>query len=582
MGVLRRPVRHLRALRRRPVPAAASSASARRTCPGKWHDEHGPYMWSLATDGTEVAEFAAEYAVKRLAGGNADFAGGDLKGKPRSHRHLRPGELLVPGVASRSPEARHREGRPASRATERASTCSTSARCRTRPPTSSPAEEPRASPRSSAAATRSSRCSSPASPNRESYYPEFIIVGTALTDADIVGQLWNQEFASHAFGVSSLDRRSCRPPRRSPTRPTSRCGRATSPPSPSTSSTTRCTCWRSASRWPGPNLTRRPSRRACSPTRRRPDPFGLWDFGPGDHTAANDVREIYWDPNAISTYNGKQGAYIGTNTASAVPAGPAPRPARSRKPHDRRRCCRSRDRWSELGPRRAGRCSAVGRRRSSSTCLVYQVVPGTTASSSDKAPHEPIVVGVIYGTVNALLAIGLILIYRTNRFINFAYGVDGQPRRRHSPSACTSSTAAVLPRAAARRGRRRRSSARGVEVLVIRRFRDSSRLILTVASIGLAQLLGGIELLVIAGARLRRRSPAASRSRSSFDARHRRARRSSATRSSSCWSCRSSSPAWPGSCSGPTPASPCGPRPRTPTGPCCSASRSAGSPRSSG
>ncbi len=34
--------------------------------------------------------------------------------------------------------------------------------------------------------------------------PEFIIVGTALTDTDIVGQLWDQNFAKHAFGVSSL------------------------------------------------------------------------------------------------------------------------------------------------------------------------------------------------------------------------------------------------------------------------------------------------------------------------------------------------------------------------------------------
>src|SRR5690606_30985165 len=41
--------------------------------------------------------------------------------------------------------------------------------------------------------------------NREKYYPEFIIVGTALTDSDIVGQLWKPEFASHAFGVSPLD-----------------------------------------------------------------------------------------------------------------------------------------------------------------------------------------------------------------------------------------------------------------------------------------------------------------------------------------------------------------------------------------
>jgi len=48
-----------------------------------WHDQRGPFMWSLATNGTEVAEFASEFAAKRLAGGNADYAGGGLQGRPR-------------------------------------------------------------------------------------------------------------------------------------------------------------------------------------------------------------------------------------------------------------------------------------------------------------------------------------------------------------------------------------------------------------------------------------------------------------------------------------------------------------------
>ena len=34
--------------------------------------------------------------------------------------------------------------------------------------------------------------------------PRVLIAGTALTDTDIVGQLWNQDFAKHAFGISSL------------------------------------------------------------------------------------------------------------------------------------------------------------------------------------------------------------------------------------------------------------------------------------------------------------------------------------------------------------------------------------------
>src|SRR3954468_11790039 len=42
-----------------------------------------------------------------------------------------------------------------------------------------------------------------------------------------------------------------------------------------------------------------------------------------------------------------------------------------------------------------------------------------------KMPLGVVVIGLITGTVTSLLAIGLILIYRTNRFINFAYGSMG-------------------------------------------------------------------------------------------------------------------------------------------------------------
>jgi branched-chain amino acid transport system permease protein len=128
--------------------------------------------------------------------------------------------------------------------------------------------------------------------------------------------------------------------------------------------------------------------------------------------------------------------------------------------------------------------------------LLYKVVPGTDTFLTKRAPHEPIVVGIIYGTVNALLAIGLILIYRTNRFLNFSYAAMG------SLFGFTAITLHVergvpyfllLPLAVLG------GVALGavIELTVIRRFRDSSRLIATVASIGLAQLLGGIEFIII-------------------------------------------------------------------------------------
>ncbi|MFZ6003725.1 MAG: ABC transporter permease [Actinomycetota bacterium] len=153
-----------------------------------------------------------------------------------------------------------------------------------------------------------------------------------------------------------------------------------------------------------------------------------------------------------------------------------------------------RQRWSELEARVQGTIALVG--IVVTYFLLYKVVPGTDTYITRRAPHEPIVVGIIYGTVNALLAIGLILIYRTNRFLNFSYAAMG------SLFGFTAITLHVerdvpyfllLPLAVIG----------GVilgavlEVAVIRRFKDSSRLIATVASIGLAQLLGGIEFIII-------------------------------------------------------------------------------------
>ena len=128
--------------------------------------------------------------------------------------------------------------------------------------------------------------------------------------------------------------------------------------------------------------------------------------------------------------------------------------------------------------------------------LLYKVVPGSKDFIADKAPHEPVVVGIIYGTVNALLAIGLILVYRTNRFINFAYAAMGST---FGFLAITLHLEygwpyfLVLPLAVV--GGILLGA--GIEIGVIRRFRESSRLVATVASIGLAQLLGGIELIVL-------------------------------------------------------------------------------------
>ncbi|MCO8127733.1 ABC transporter permease [Acidimicrobiia bacterium EGI L10123] len=124
--------------------------------------------------------------------------------------------------------------------------------------------------------------------------------------------------------------------------------------------------------------------------------------------------------------------------------------------------------------------------------LLY-VLPGTGDLLRDKAPYGVLFIGTVQGTTTALLAMGLILIYRTNRFVNFSYAAMGAlpgafalglHLEQGLPFFAALALAVVI----------------GVGVgfvteLLIRRFKGASRLILTVASIGLAQIFGVLSLL---------------------------------------------------------------------------------------
>ena len=63
----------------------------------------------------------------------------------------------------------------------------------------------------------------------------------------------------------------------------------------------------------GPNLTPQSFRDGMFAYPRKLGPAGSWGFGEHDYTTADDVREICWDPNAISNYNQKQGAFVETD-----------------------------------------------------------------------------------------------------------------------------------------------------------------------------------------------------------------------------------------------------------------------------
>ncbi|HXY92069.1 MAG TPA: hypothetical protein VEP49_06295, partial [Acidimicrobiia bacterium] len=110
-------------------------------------------------------------------------------------------------------------------------------------------------------------------------------------------------------------------------------------------------------------------------------------------------------------------------------------------------------------------------------------------------PAGIVVQGALLGGLTALISLGIALVYRANRILNFAQGDLGAAPGALAVLLVVSSGASWLV-----------AFATGivaavvlgalVELLVIRRFLRAPRLILSVATIGLAQVLAGIGLLL--------------------------------------------------------------------------------------
>jgi ABC-type branched-subunit amino acid transport system ATPase component/ABC-type branched-subunit amino acid transport system permease subunit len=109
------------------------------------------------------------------------------------------------------------------------------------------------------------------------------------------------------------------------------------------------------------------------------------------------------------------------------------------------------------------------------------------------APVGLVAIGAVLGSATGLAAVGIVLVWRANRVVNFAAGAIGGAAALGSLNLYLTwgwsywvAVAVALVGGALLGGL--------VELTVIRRFAQAPRLVLTVATIGLAQLLGGLEL----------------------------------------------------------------------------------------
>jgi hypothetical protein len=308
------------ALARRGVLAFGSPYLSR-----KWHTERKPFAWSIATDGTKVANFGAEYAIKRLCGRTAAFAAGkdaagnDLKGRARKFATLVPENYW------------YQESVAVARTTFEKGGCNPGVNQQYQldlGTMSNQAANIVANLQKEGVTTVFCGCD-PILPvfisgaaSRQGYYPEFIVVGTALTDHDIVGQLWNQDFATHAFGISSLTE--SLPQGRTLGYAAYKAVRQDEPAFSVELIYYQMAQMAIGIHMAGPNLNPTTFEQGMFDYPPRLGPVGLWDYGPEDYTAADDVREIYWDRNATSKYNGKTGAYLESDPGKRYKVGQLP------------------------------------------------------------------------------------------------------------------------------------------------------------------------------------------------------------------------------------------------------------------
>jgi len=269
----------------------------------EWYNTRRPYSWSVLPDCTTVVEEATEYVLKRLSGGNADFAGGDAKGKPRRITILGPEnswyQECVKAAERVFTAAGHKlEVDPISYQLDLTTF-------------SNQATNIIAKLKAEGVTTILCGCD-PIFPiflsgdaARENYFPEFV----SGYELDIVGQLWDKEFTKHAFGISPLGPNASQPPTSTIGYAAYKSLRSDEPARGVDGLYYQLYFIALGIQLAGPNLTPATFERGMFTYKDKLGPAGLWSFGPGDYTPMDDYHEIYWDPNKISAYNSRPGAW---------------------------------------------------------------------------------------------------------------------------------------------------------------------------------------------------------------------------------------------------------------------------------
>lgn len=299
---------------------------------GGWHfddkyfTQRRPYRYDVFMDGTRSAALIGEYYCKKLAGKNADRAGATTF--PGTAQPIRATKrklgITVPEIEANVSTAKY--------VAELVNKCD---------PGSNPviqtyeSDIQRAQEQTEATTQKyiSEKVTTvvcmcdPIAPvfgtqgfTRAGYFPEILSPGLGLLDYDKLGRLYDPQQMQHAFGPSHL--RDETPFRDSDASIVWR--ESGNPGEPCKSCNLTWAYWAIMGAFiqgTGPILNPINLEKAVLTSK----PNGGWEasggnrsvimtkFGPGDYTALEDAREVYWDSSATSRIDGAAGAYVSIN-----------------------------------------------------------------------------------------------------------------------------------------------------------------------------------------------------------------------------------------------------------------------------
>ncbi|HVW33334.1 MAG TPA: ABC transporter substrate-binding protein, partial [Acidimicrobiia bacterium] len=164
--------------------------------------------------------------------------------------------------------------------------------------------------------------------NQQDYHPEWLVTGFGAVDTDLVGQFYDQGQWAHAFGMSVIG--DLRSGYDSESYRAYKAVRNDEPAQLRDIYYFALLQFFSCVQMAGPNLNPKTFEAGCFAYPAHEGEIGLWKFGPGDYTAVSDAREVYWDVDRVSPWNGRKGGYVttlgGKRFADAWPAGEPPFP----------------------------------------------------------------------------------------------------------------------------------------------------------------------------------------------------------------------------------------------------------------